>query len=64
MAKENLGTFKAFIAARPKVVPIEVKLGDKKDDRTAAKIDETQAEINRQLGCSAETFAKYGAEAK
>jgi len=58
MAKENLATFKSFVANRPKVVPIASKLPEKKTE-TGIKIDDVQATINKQLGVSDEVFAKY-----
>lgn len=62
-AKKDIDTFKAFVSNRPKVVPIKTQLPKKKDDKTLGAIDETQAEINRQLGISEETFKKYNASA-
>jgi len=58
---ETLATFETFIVRRGKVVPIDVKLPEKKTTDAAAAIDETQAAINKQLGVSEETFKKYNA---
>lgn len=57
--KEKLDTFAAFIKRRGKVVPLQTKLPAKTEDKTSVRIDDAQAEVNRQLGISTETFAKY-----
>ena len=58
-AKADLPAFKAFIAHRPQQVPLNMTLPREEPQAAAAKIDETQALINKQLGISNETFAKY-----
>ena len=56
--ENNPALFKAFMAGRPKIMPIGDKLPDKKEDKGVA-IDDIQAQVNKQMGVSAELFAKY-----
>ncbi len=61
--KENKpALLKAFLAGRPKVMPIGEKLAGKKEDTGAVVIDDIQAQINKQMGVSAELFAKYNSK--
>lgn len=62
IAKDHgIDTLKSYIAGLPKL-GIFIKLPEKKEDKGAAKIDDVQAQINRQLGLSQETFLKYNAQ--
>jgi predicted aspartyl protease len=58
-ATKDLPAFKAFLAARPQVVPLGVVLPKAEPKSAAAQIDDVQARINAQLGLSPEVFAKY-----
>lgn len=58
-ATSDLPAFKAFVANRPKQVPIAVTLPKEGPKAAAATLDDTQARLNTQLGVSTETFAKY-----
>lgn len=55
---ETLAAFATFVERRGKVVPIAVKLPEKKKEDAAA-IDEAQKAVNKQMGLSDETFRKY-----
>lgn len=59
LAENDLGTFYAFIANRPKVVPIDDRLPKQSSNKVV--IDEEQAAINAQLKVDNDTFLKYGA---
>lgn len=61
-AKADLPAFKAFVAHRPQQVPLNVTLPRDEPQAAAAKIDDTQVLINKQLGISNETFAKYATQ--
>ena len=56
----GIDTLKNYLADLPKL-GIFAKLPEKKPGAAGAKIDDTQAAINRQLGLSQETFLKYNA---
>jgi len=60
---ETLAAFAVFIERRGKVVPIDVRLPDKKIDIAAAAIDDTQRAINRQMGVTDEVFKKHNVAA-
>jgi len=56
----SLETFAAFVAERPKVVPVGVTLPKEEPKAAAAmKLDDLQATINKQLGLDDATFGKY-----
>lgn len=59
-AKKDLAAFQAFLSHKP-VIPIFEKLPKKDEDKNlaGARVDDDQKVINKQLGLTDETFAKY-----
>ncbi|MEW5897733.1 MAG: phage protease [Bacillota bacterium] len=56
--------FKAFLEKAPVVVPVQEIVGGKSDPAKQARLEETQALVNKMLGITDEIFKKYGGESE